>query len=246
MYQSTLDGRFIEVDPLFADMLGYGSPREMVENIRDIGAQLYVDQGVRTQLVEQLLECGGVCNFEAQVYRKDGDVLWVSEYARAVRGSDGAVCRFEGAFADISSYKGLLKRQNELNHEIVDGLNSLRHSVGGGGRSRIPVKDGTRVKFMDVASITFVRANGDYVHVHTEGGEHVMARDRISCIERRLDSPAFARISKSVMLNINYVKELRSRRRGGHEFVMDCGTHLASGPTYRHVVRRILDELKEA
>ncbi|HEX2668331.1 MAG TPA: LytTR family transcriptional regulator DNA-binding domain-containing protein [Gammaproteobacteria bacterium] len=246
MYQSTLDGRFIDVDPLFADMLGYGSSQELVENIRDIGAQLYVDQGVRLQLVEQLLEHGGVCNFEAQVYRKNGEVLWVSEYARAVRGSDGSVSRFQGAFADISSYKGLLKRQAELNHKIVDGLDGLRRSVNGAGRSRIPVKDGTRVKFMDVTRITYVRADGDYVHVYTEGGKHVMARDRISCIERRLDSPAFARISKSVMLNVNYVKELRSRRRGGYEFVMDCGALLSSGPTYREVVRKILDELKEA
>src|SRR5690242_9477860 len=104
MYQSTLDGRFIEVDPLFADMLGYTSADEMVENIRDIGAQLYVEHGVRTQLVEKLMADGGVCNFETRLQRKDGDVLWVSEYCRVLRGGDGGV-RFQGAFADISDYK---------------------------------------------------------------------------------------------------------------------------------------------
>ena len=78
MYQSTLEGRFLSVDPLFAEMLGYGSAREMMENISDIGAQLYVEPDARTQLLERLMTWGAVSNLENQVYRKDGR-LWHRE-----------------------------------------------------------------------------------------------------------------------------------------------------------------------
>lgn len=229
MYQSTLEGRFIEVDPLFAEMLGYGSPREMVDCIRDIGAQLYVEQGVRGRLLEQLVRDGGISNFESQVYRKDGERLWVAEYCRAVRGGDGRIAHFQGAFVDISPYK-------ELQAEEPAAPRPARSR-------RVPVKDGTRVRFMEAAKIVFIRADGDYVHVHSDGGGHVMARDRIGSLIQRLDAAEFVRISKSAVVNLNYVREMRSRRHGSYEFVMDDGAQLASGPTYGEVVRKLLEAL---
>lgn len=241
MYQSTLDGRFLSVDPLFAEMLGYGSAREMMEKIHDIGAQLYVDRDARAQLLERIMTWGAVSNLENQVYRKDGKVLWVSEYCRAVRRHDGTLDHFQGAFADISGYKAAATEAARLGGP--DEMPGLRRAAAGQGR-RIPVKDGTRVRFVETAKIVFIKADGDYIHVHSEDGTHVMARDRIGSLERRLDCVDFVRISKSAMLNLNYVREMRSRGRGNYEFVMDCGTHLASGPTYSDAVRKILTELK--
>jgi PAS domain S-box-containing protein len=238
MYQSTLDGRFIEVDPLFADMLGYRSPQDMLENIKDIGAQLYVERDVRAHLVEELLSRGGICNFETRVYRKDGRKLWVSEYCRTLRGSDGSIARFQGAFADINDYK-----RAGGDARVPQGPVTPRLAPAVRGR-RVPVKDGTRIRFMDTSRITYIKADGDYVHVHTEDAGHLMARDKIGSLALRLDSAAFARISKSVVVNLNYVREMRSRRRGSYEFVMDCGTQLPSGPTYGAVVRQILEELE--
>jgi len=244
MYQSTLDGRFIEVDPLFADMLGYRSARDMIENIKDIGAQLYAQPDVRLQLIEQLQEHGAICNFETQLLRKDGSPLWVSEYSRVLRAADGSVSRFQGAFADIDYYKSLVLEQAESNQQLAREMAGLRQAILGTGRRRIPVKDGTRVKFMETSKIAFIRADGDYVHVHTINGERTMTRDRISSVARRIDNTLFVRISKSALVNVNYIKEMRSRRRGDYEFIMDSGEQLASGPTYRETVKKLLEELR--
>jgi class 3 adenylate cyclase len=50
-------------------------------------------------------EKGSVSDFESQVYRKDGSVIWVSETARAVRDRHGKLLYYEGTVADITDRK---------------------------------------------------------------------------------------------------------------------------------------------
>ena len=243
MYQSTVDGRFLEVDPLLAAMLGYASADEMIASIQDIATQFYVDPGARRRLMGLVAEQGTVLNFETQVYRKDGDALWVAEYSRPLRAAGGAITGYCGAFADISIYKHVTERLAQAHLQLANEMASLRHTVAG-SRRRILVKDGTRVKFVETSKITFIKADGDYVHVHTAGGERTMARDRISSVERRIDSSIFVRISKSALVNVNYIKELHSRRRGDYVVLLDGGEQLLSGPTYRETMKRLLGELR--
>jgi PAS domain S-box-containing protein len=244
MYQSTLDGRFIELDPILAQMLGYSSAPEMIHSVRDIGAEFYVERQVRPQLIDKLLTLGAVCNFETQVYRKDGGTLWVSEYCRLIRDPDGGIAGFRGAFADISLYKRLLDQQTESNLQVVQELAGLKEAVTGASPRCILIKDGTRIKFMETAKIAFIRADGDYIHVHAANGERIMARDRIGNVERRIGNPQFLRISKSALVNVSYIKEMRSRRRGNYDFLLQSGEQLASGPTYRETVKKLLEGLK--
>ena len=42
LFRSTFDGRFIDVNPALANMLGYNSPEEVIRNIYNIGEQIYV------------------------------------------------------------------------------------------------------------------------------------------------------------------------------------------------------------
>ena len=43
IFQSTPGGRYVNVNPAMATMLGYDSPQELVANITDISRQVYVD-----------------------------------------------------------------------------------------------------------------------------------------------------------------------------------------------------------
>ncbi|PWC41891.1 PAS domain S-box protein, partial [Azospirillum sp. TSO22-1] len=47
IYQTTIDGRYLRVNPSLARIYGYGSVAELVENLTDIAGQLYVDPGRR-------------------------------------------------------------------------------------------------------------------------------------------------------------------------------------------------------
>ena len=105
IFQTTVEGRFVTANPAFARMFGYDSPEELLENISDIGEQLYVDPERRAEFDRLIRRDGFVSGFEIQMYRTDGSVMWASASARAVRDAEGAVIAFEGTVEDITERK---------------------------------------------------------------------------------------------------------------------------------------------
>ncbi len=105
IFQSTPSGRYLSVNPALARIYGFDSPAELQAHITDIAHQLYVDAGRREEFVQQLLKHGMITNFESQVYRKDGQIIWISENARAVYEESGRLAYFEGTVVDITDRK---------------------------------------------------------------------------------------------------------------------------------------------
>lgn len=54
IFQSTKEGRFIEANPSLARMLGYASPTELIDQVRDIGQDLFVYPQDRARLLSLL------------------------------------------------------------------------------------------------------------------------------------------------------------------------------------------------
>jgi len=90
-------------------MLGYDSPEELVAAVSDIGQQLHVDPARRSEFVKLLQDRGVVERFEAQVYRKDRSVIWISLNASAVWDAAGALLYYEGNVEDITERKRVEK-----------------------------------------------------------------------------------------------------------------------------------------
>ena len=105
IYQSTLEGLLISCNPAMARIFGYSSPEEFIESVADPKTQVHVDPNRRAEFVRLVQEQGVISAFEAQVYRKDGSVMWTSETARAVLDQDGKLVCFEGFLEDISQRK---------------------------------------------------------------------------------------------------------------------------------------------
>lgn len=110
IYQTTLSGRFIKANPAFAQILKYDSPEEVVNTITDISRQVYAEPERRSELLRQIAERDVVREFEARFLRKDGEVVWVVLYMRAVRNKDGSVAYLEGTILDITDRKALEAR----------------------------------------------------------------------------------------------------------------------------------------
>jgi diguanylate cyclase (GGDEF)-like protein/PAS domain S-box-containing protein len=104
IFQSTPGGRYVNVNPAMAQMLGYDSPRELVASITDISQQVYVDPESREEMTRLLREQGMVKNFECAVHRKDGSKMWFSANVRAVS-EEGIVVGYEGTNEDITARK---------------------------------------------------------------------------------------------------------------------------------------------
>ncbi len=60
IFQSTLDGRLVAVNPALARLLGYDSPEDMVACVTDIDRQLYARLSDRAELKRRLGEDGRV------------------------------------------------------------------------------------------------------------------------------------------------------------------------------------------
>jgi PAS domain S-box-containing protein len=114
IFQTTIEGRFVIANPALARMFGYDSPEELIENVSNVGEQLYVDAGRRAEFDELIQRHGFVSGFEIQMYRADGSVMWASASARAVRDAEGTVVGYEGTVEDITGRK----QAEQALHEI--------------------------------------------------------------------------------------------------------------------------------
>ena len=123
IFQSTPQGRYLSVNPAMARMYGYDSPEEMIENVTDIGGQLYAEPS-RQALVKRLVEeKGHIEGFEVERRRKDGVTFWTSMNARAVRDGDNKTLYYEGTYEDITAQKNmedLLKKEKETFKTILE------------------------------------------------------------------------------------------------------------------------------
>lgn len=119
-------------------------------------------------------------------------------------------------------------------------LSSLEGLAGGNRRERLAIKVGRRVRFIDPALIEYIRADGDYVAIHLQSAEVLRARDSVVELQGRLPAARFLRIHRSLIVNLDSVKELRSNKRGGYTLVTASGDRLAAGATYASAVQALL------
>ena len=113
IFLTTPLGTYLDVNPALAAIYGYSTPEELIRSFRDIGQQLYVDPARREQFTSTLRQEKKVTGFESQVRKKDGEVIWITENARAILADDGEVIYYEGTVMDITA-----RKQAELNLEI--------------------------------------------------------------------------------------------------------------------------------
>ncbi len=102
IFQTTRDGTFRSVNPALARIYGYESADVLTSRVLDIGRQIYVNPERRGQFISIIEEKGEVADFESEVYRQDGSIIWISEHARTVRDADGKLLFFEGTVMDIT------------------------------------------------------------------------------------------------------------------------------------------------
>jgi PAS domain S-box-containing protein len=108
IFQSSLDGRYLKVNPAMVQIYGYDSPEEMLVAVKNIGKQIYVDAREREGFLREIEANGRIDKFEAQNYRKNGEIFWSQTNARIVH-ENGNVSFIEGFTIDITSHK-----QNEF------------------------------------------------------------------------------------------------------------------------------------
>jgi PAS domain S-box-containing protein len=156
IYRSTPAGRYLTVNPAMAGIYGYASPTAMVQEVTDIGRQIYADPEDLRKLQALLHAQGGLGVFECQMRRRDGSLIWIRQSARAVRDASGQVICYEGSVEDITERREaeeVLRRQHALVTAVVEGTSDAVFAKNLEGRYLIINAAGARALGRPAAEI---------------------------------------------------------------------------------------------
>jgi PAS domain S-box-containing protein len=114
LYRTTPTGQILDVNLAAVQMFGYLSREDTLSAVNT--ADVYVDPEERVRWQALMEREGVVRDFEEQVRRYDGTVIWLNDTARAVRDEQGQVLYYEGSLEDITERKKFeeeIRRQKE-------------------------------------------------------------------------------------------------------------------------------------
>ena len=118
IFRSTVDGHFIKVNQVAAEMFGYDSPEEMIREIESIETQIYADSSKRREFQNLIAENSEVQNFISQDRRRDGSLFWTSANARIVKNAGGEILYYEGFIQDITERKQMENTLQQRKEEL--------------------------------------------------------------------------------------------------------------------------------
>jgi two-component system LytT family response regulator len=101
--------------------------------------------------------------------------------------------------------------------------------------ARLVGERGQRFYFLDVATIDYIVADGNYVIIHC-AGERYISRNTVKHLSTTLQLHGFVRIERSLLLNLQRVAFVERLGQGEFCFVLRNGERLRSGRTHRKVI----------
>jgi two-component system LytT family response regulator len=108
------------------------------------------------------------------------------------------------------------------------------HSQGNANpyANRIVFKSRGRILFLPVSTIRWIGAEENYVRICTEG-ESYLLREPIGRLEEKLDPQLFLRVHRSSIVNLQFVKEVRTESTGESVVILLNGQRLSMSRSYR-------------
>ena len=129
IFHSTFEGRFIDVNPALAKLLGYNSPEEAVASITSIADQVYVDPPRRDAVSTAALEAGGIISTENHYRRRDGPPWYGKLHLRIVPDHEGRPGHYEGFVEDITERRRAEEALRQANRKLSLLSGVTRHDI---------------------------------------------------------------------------------------------------------------------
>jgi two-component system, LytTR family, response regulator len=124
--------------------------------------------------------------------------------------------------------------------EVFRALTALQ--AGSKPVDRIAITSGTRVIFWKVIEIEWIRSADNYTELHLGDTVHLL-RKTISTLEQELPSGQFLRIGRSLMVNLECVREIRPKSHGDYVVVLQNGEELTGSRNYRDELQKLLGKV---
>jgi len=105
--------------------------------------------------------------------------------------------------------------------------------------TRVMIKASGRVVLIKVDEIDFIEADGNYAKLHVGRKAHLL-REKMNDLEGQLDPNRFVRIHRSVIVNLDRIKEMHPHFNGDYIVVLEDGRQLRLSRTRReHLESRL-------
>lgn len=98
---------------------------------------------------------------------------------------------------------------------------------------KILIKVGRNLLFLAVSEIDWIEAERNYIRIHSCGKSYVM-RQTLGAMERKLDAGKFIRVNRSVIINVDRIKELRALKYSNYAIVLHGEQSWSWGRRFRH------------
>lgn len=103
---------------------------------------------------------------------------------------------------------------------------------------RLIVRTNDRMLVIAAGSVDWIESAGNYAVLHVGAATHVL-RETLSELEARLADGQFLRVSRTSVVNLDRVRELRMHPDGSHEMVIEGGVRLPITRGIREVQARL-------
>ena len=167
-----------------------------------------------------------------ELYRKfNGSVIFVTAHdAHALEAFDlNALDYLLKPFTSVRLAQALQRvRERTSLSPTLKTLESLLEGVRGREAryiARIPANRNGRIHLLGVNSIERIEAMGNYAQIYS-GKANYDIRETLASLEKKLDPEQFVRIHRSMIINLDYVAEVQTWFRGGHQVVLKDGTEV--------------------
>lgn len=117
IFRTTVDGRFLDVNPALVRILGYDSAEEVLK--LKLPDDLYVHPQQRQQILDRYDPVGVVNDLELTWLKKDGSHIQISLYAHVIRDAEGQVLYYEGLVRDITERKRAQEKILQQNRRLL-------------------------------------------------------------------------------------------------------------------------------
>ncbi|NEV64746.1 hybrid sensor histidine kinase/response regulator [Thiorhodococcus minor] len=141
IFQTTADGKVITANRACQRMLGVADLDEGIQQIQDLGTQVYTDPEDRSRLLADVREHGTVTGFETRLKRPDGSTFWGEISLHRVKNAEGGDI-LEGMLLDVTDRRRRQEAEREreaakaaseaksgflanMSHEIRTPLNAV-------------------------------------------------------------------------------------------------------------------------
>jgi two-component system, LytTR family, response regulator len=106
---------------------------------------------------------------------------------------------------------------------------------------RLVIKADARIFFLQVEEIDWIEADGDYMILHSGSKSHLL-RETMNELATKLDPEKFLRISRSSIVNVERIKDIKPFFKGEHILTLKDGKQLKMTRGYRDKLQALLGQ----